>query len=148
VSGTSSSGGGPALAGAGGLRASLSGPRRLTKAEGILKRFLAARWRTKLQVAVDKSAGRATADGLALATRARSPDRACVRVKIDARAGLLPHGTFTLLGGTGAAARLYSTASFRFRVAGRGPALIVGTLRAGRGRARGLPRKCARLAPK
>jgi hypothetical protein len=65
-----------------------------------------------------------------------------VRLSIRLRGNALPTGKFTVVGGTGAGAKLRGEASFRFRVAGDGPATIVGNLRAGLGRPRGLPRGC------
>jgi hypothetical protein len=147
LTGRSGGGGKSVIAGSGRLRASLYGPRRLTRAERGLKRFLSATWRTSLHVTVHKHAGTAAVKGFALAVPARGRQRACVRLTISVRAGKLPRGTFKVVGGTASAARLHGTGAFRFKVAGKGPARIVGTLRAGQGRAHGLPRACARLQP-
>jgi hypothetical protein len=133
---------GTALTGAGSVRAFVSGPTRLTKAERLLKRFLSASWRTRLTVAVDKAARTATVGGLALATAPRHGGRACIRLSIDFRAGGLPTGKFSIVGGTGSGANLYGEASFRFQVRATGPAVVLGNLRAGLGRKHGLPRRC------
>jgi hypothetical protein len=92
---------------------------------------------------VDRAAGTATVHVVALAVPARGGDSACVRLTVKARAGAIPRGTFEVIGGTGAAARLRGRGTFRFRAVGKRPALVVGTLRAGRGRAQPLPRACA-----
>jgi hypothetical protein len=142
LSGKSSGSGGDTavVGGLGTLRASLSGPPKLSRPERVLKRFLAAKWRTRLALAVDRDAGRATVTGRILATPRRGRGRACARLSIDIRAGALPTGKFTIAGGTGAAARLYGEGAFRFRAAGKAPATILGILRAGQGK----PRPCSR----
>lgn len=135
------------LGGAGRARLRFGGPRRLTAAERTMRRFLRARWRTALKFATN-GAGRATVEGVVLAkpeARGRG-SRACARVALDLRAGRLPRGKLTILGGTGTAARLRGTASFRFRVDPSGRVTIVGGLRAGLGRPRALPRSCAALS--
>jgi PKD repeat protein len=133
---------GGAVSGSGRLRVSLGGPPRLTKAERLLKRFLSARWRTKLGVSVDTATGTATIAGLALATPRRGRDRACLRLRVDLRAGAIPRGTFEVTGGTGVGARLRGQGAFRVRATGTGPALTIGSLRTGQGRRQPLPRGC------
>jgi PKD repeat protein len=134
------------LGGAGRARAWLGGAGRLTRAERSMRRFLRSRWRTGVRFAT-RGAGRATVRGLVLAepsSRGRR-SRACARVALDLRAGRLPRGKLTILGGSGAAARLRGTATFRFRVDPSGHVSIVGNLRATLGRPRALPPSCKAL---
>jgi hypothetical protein len=130
--------------GRGRLRARLSTAPKLTRAERTFKRFLNARWQSRSRITFSRRDRRARLQGLALARRGR--DRACLRVNVDLRAGELPRGTFTVLGGTRTGAKLRGTGSFRFQVVRGKPAMILGHLRATRGRARGLPAGCRRLA--
>jgi hypothetical protein len=128
-----------ALTGLGSVRAALAGS-RVTKAERLMKRYLGASWRSRLSVSVNRSARSATVSGRALVTP-RKGGSACVEVTLTMRAGKVPTGRLTLLGGSGSGARLYGQAKFRFQVPARGPAVILGTLRAGLGKARPVP-KC------
>jgi hypothetical protein len=80
--------------------------------------------------------------GHALAIPRKGRGRACVRLSIRIRGGELPTGKFAVVGGTRDAAKLRGEAAFRFQVVGDRPATIIGNLRAGLGRARGLPRAC------
>jgi hypothetical protein len=126
------------------LRARIAGVPRLTSAERNFKRFLSARWRARPRLTFARRDRRARLSAVALASR--RGDRACLHVKVDLRAGELPRGTFEVLGGTGQGARLRGTGLFRFQAARGKPALILGHLRARRGRPRGLPAACRRLA--
>ena len=140
VAGKSGDVDGSKLTGIGSLRARLTGS-RLTKAERLMKRFLAANWRTKADVSVNRAAGSATVRGTALVTP-RTGGRACVRLSLTLRAGELPTGRFRILGGSGAAAKLHGDAEFRFQVRPGQQAGILGTLRASLGKARRLPARC------
>jgi PKD repeat protein len=135
------------LGGAGRARVRLGGSGGLTRAERSMRQFLRARWRTGLRFAT-RPGGRATVSGLVLAQPAAGGRRAraCAKVALDLRAGRLPHGKLTILGGTGDAARLRGTASFRFRADPAGPVAIVGELRAKLGTPRPLRRACRALS--
>ena len=83
--------------------------------------------------------------------RARSPPRgrkasACLRVRLAAGPGRVSTGRLTLLGGTGAGARLRGGATLRFRLEPSGSATVLGRVTARRGAARRLPARCRSLA--
>jgi hypothetical protein len=129
------------------LRAKLNGPRKLSAAERLLKGFLGADWRTRLDKAsVNRAVGQAKVTGYALATAPRRRGSVCVKLAITLHAKALPHGTFEVLGGSGSGAKLRASGSYRFKADPGKPATVLGTLRAASGRARGLPRACRALA--
>jgi hypothetical protein len=135
------------LGGLGRLRARLGGPSRLTRAERQMRRFLRSRWRTQLRFAARPALLGAGASGLVLAQSGdRRAPQVCARLTVELRAKALPRGRLTILGGTGGAARLRGTATFRVRVDPAGAVTAVGNLRAGSGRPRPLPSACRRLA--
>ncbi len=117
--------------------------RVLGDAPGGLARLLKAPWRTRVSFSVDRRR-RFRASGIALA-RARG-SAACLRLRLDGRPGRHPTGRLTLLGGRGSGARLRGTAELRFRIERDGSASVLGSLRVRTGKARPLPRACARLA--
>jgi hypothetical protein len=117
----------------------LSHPGKLSWAERTLRGFLKAALRPRL-----KTMG-TTSSGLALAT-GRKRARACLRVTYRIEPGKVPTGTLQVLGGTKAASRLRAKATFRFAGGPRGSALGLGIVKASRGKARPLPRACAKLA--
>ena len=135
------------LGGVGRARVWLGRTAPLTRAERSMRRLLRARWRTGLRFAT-RGGGRATVHGLVLAEPAARGrrSRACARVALDLRAGRLPRGKLTILGGSGAAASLRGTATFRFRVDPTGRVTIVGSVRARLGKPRALPRTCRALS--
>jgi hypothetical protein len=117
----------------------LSHPGKASWAERTLRSFIKSALRPRL-----KTRG-TTSSGLALAT-GRKRARACLRVSYRIESGKVPTGTLQVLGGTKAAARLRAKATFRFAGGPRGSALGLGTVRASRGKARPLPKACAKLA--
>ena len=71
---------------------------------------------------------------------------ACLRVRLAAGPGRVSTGRLTLLGGTGAGARLRGGATLRFRLEPSGSATVLGRVTARRGAARRLPARCRSLA--
>jgi hypothetical protein len=127
------------------LRATIGGTKKLSRAERALKLFLGSGWKV---VDLDRgranrAAGQAKVSALVLAKAPRRRGTVCIRLGVTVRARQLPEGTFKVLGGTGAGERLYATGRYRFKVEGSGPATVLGTLRAGVGKRRGLPRACS-----
>ncbi len=130
------------------LARALDPPGRTTPAERSLRRFLKARWRTRISFTLDRRSGRLSARGIALArTRRGRGASACLRVRLSGGPGRRSTGTLTLLGGTGSGARLRGRTRFRYRLEPSGSATVLGRLSARRGPARPLPRGCRRLAP-
>jgi hypothetical protein len=117
----------------------LSHPGKASWAERTLRSFLKSALRPRL-----KTKG-ATSSGLALAT-GRKRARVCLRVSYRIEQGKVPTGTLQVLGGTKGAARLRAKATFKFAGGPQGSALGLGTVRASRGKARPLPKACAKLA--
>jgi PKD repeat protein len=140
------------------LRAVLYEPAaRPSWAERTLQRFLRAPWRSRISAKRDRASGSVKARGVALA-RAKSGKRdgaaqgkrearVCLRLRVRLRPGALPSGRLSVIGGSGRAARLRGTASLRFAVQPDGTVRALGTLRAGRGAERPLPRACRSLGP-
>jgi hypothetical protein len=125
------------VVGRGSLRAHLlSPPGRPSAAERALARFVRSRWRTRVGFSLDPRTRRWSADALALA---RST---CLRIRLTTRPGQRPTGRITLLGG----GRLRGGGTVRFRLERDGSATVIGHLRVRLGKARPLPRACARLA--
>ena len=114
-------------------------PGKPSWAERTLRSFLKTSLRPKL-----KESG-STSTGLALAT-GRKKARLCLRVSFTVLPDKTPAGTLDVLGGTKAAARLRATAAFRFGGGRLGSAVGLGNVRTSRGKARPLPKACAKLA--
>ena len=112
-----------------------------------MRRFLAARWRTRMRVTRDRRNGRLAVRAIALANVGRR-SAVCIRISVLARPGGTPRGRLRTLGGSRAGSRLHGGASFRFRIERDGSATAVGRLRAQTGNQRPLPRGCRRLAPR
>jgi hypothetical protein len=111
-----------------------------------LRRFFDARWRLHVGSRFDARTKRLTATATALARPPRDPrNAACLRIKIDAVPGKVPSGRLKLLGGTGAAAGLKGSGSFKFRLDGDGAATALGPLSVREGKKRPLPRACRGL---
>jgi PKD repeat protein len=126
------------VVGRGTLRARVRGD-----APAGVARLLNAPWRTRVSFSVDRRR-RFRASGIALAQARGSA--ACLRLRLDGRPGRHPTGRLTLLGGRGSGARLRGTAELRFRIERDGSASVLGALRVRTGKARAIPRACARLA--
>lgn len=130
------------------LRARLLGtPKRRTRAERLLRRFLDASLRTRAEVALERRKQTLTARATALARLPRAKrNAACVRMRITVRPGRRPQGRLKILGGLGAGARLRGGASYQFRLERDGTGTVLGRMRARTGPAKPLPRACRRLA--
>ena len=122
-------------------------PGRATPAERALRRFLAARWRTRMRFTRDRRSGRLAVRAIALATVGRR-SAVCMRIRVVARPGATARGRLRTRGGSRAGSRLHGAASFRVRLERDGTATAVGRLRARTGPKRPLPRRCRRLVPR
>jgi hypothetical protein len=130
---------------AGKLRGSIVGPpgRPAPAVPKSLAGFLQSKWSGKLDLTALASGRRHDATALVLATpRRRSAGRVCVRVRLRAAPGKPGRGTFQVLGGTGASARLRAKGRFGFELRPKGKAVLAGTITSDKGRARSLPRAC------
>ena len=108
-----------------------------------LERLLKARWRARINLRLNRQSKRMSATATALARPRRgSGSAACLRIRVSVRPGAHPTARFTLLAGTGAAARLRATGSGRLRLERDGSATILGRLRTRTGGKRSLPRAC------
>lgn len=117
-----------------------------SSAERGSRRFLDASWDAHVRTAVDPATQELRVRGIALATgRGRHSPRICIRLRATAPAGAAASGRLRILGGTRGAARLRGGGRFRAAVDVGGRVEAVGRIRAGRGPARALPRRCARL---
>ena len=126
--------------GRGRLRARLADPAgRGSVAERRLRRFLRARWRTRVSFGHDRRTGRRTMRGIALA-RARG-ETICLRLRVTQRRDEHPTGRVSVLSG-----RLRGGASLRFRLNRNGSATMLGRVHARTGPKRPPPRSCQRLA--
>ena len=136
------------VAGGGRLLArALEVPGGSTPAERSLRRFLRARWSTRIGFRLDRRSRRLSARGTVLARPRRGRKAsACLRVRLAAGPGRVSTGRLTLLGGTGAGARLRGGATLRFRLEPSGSATVLGRVTARRGAARRLPARCRSLA--
>jgi PKD domain len=128
--------------GRGRLRARLPDPTgRGSVAERRLRRFLQARWRTRVNFGYDRRTGRRTVSGIALARARRGRGAtACLRLRITQRRGEHPTGRVTLLDGG-----VRGAASLRFRLNRNGSATVLGRVRARTRPKRPPPRRCQRL---
>ena len=136
------------LGAAGSLRGSIVGPpgRPAPAVPKALAGFLRSKWSGKLDLTALLNGRRHNATALVLATpRRRSAGRVCVRVRLRAIPGRLGRGSFQVLGGTGASARLRAKGSFGFELRPKGNAVLAGTMTSDKGRARPLPRGCRSL---
>ena len=129
--------------GRGRLRARLADPAgRGSVAERRVRRFLRARWRTRVSFGYDRRTGRRTVRGIALArTRRGRGAIACLRLHVTQRRDEHPTGRVSVLGG-----RLRGGASLRFRLDGNGSATVLGRVQVRTGPKQPLPRRCQRLA--
>jgi PKD domain len=128
------------------LARALDPPGRSTPAERSLRRFLNARWRTRISFTLDRRSRRLSARGVALARTPRGRrGSACLGVRLSGGPGRRSTGVLTLLGGTGTGARLRGRTRLRYRLEPSGSATVLGRLSARRGPARPLPRGCRRL---
>lgn len=121
---------------------------RRRKARALLVAVLKATWRGKLDGSIDTKTGARRADILALATLPRRrgqrrAGRACLRIAIRGATGRDATGTFTLLGGTGAAGRLALNGTFAYGTGRLGS--VAGTARVRTRAPRALPASCAAL---
>src|SRR5262249_51764483 len=105
-----------------------------------------ADYRATVDASFDAKTSHGTVSMLALATFRKLPrERACVRITIVDRPGRVRYGSFRVLGGTGAAARLGARGTFSYvpgpapatRVSGKATATLLPPRR--------LPRACAAL---
>jgi hypothetical protein len=112
---------------------------------GTLRRFRTARWVARIALAADVRRRAASLHGVALAVfPGAGSGRACVSVAM-ARHGDGPAlGRFSVLGGTGAAARLAGGGTFDYRIRGATPTLR-GRIAVRTGRPRPLPVACRRF---
>ena len=114
-------------------------------APAALAALLDARWTTRADLAGLLGARRQSVTATVLATPRRGRlGRACIKLRIVRRGRRRPTGSYKVVGGTGAAARLRARGRIRFQPRPRGRAAIGGTVRAATGPARPLPRKCGR----
>jgi hypothetical protein len=111
-----------------------------------LARFARARWTALLTIAAKGGAPVRTLHGLVLATfRGSGAGSACLAVSATRRGSALPSGSFRIVGGTGAAARMSGAGRFVYDLGPGGFGRLAGRLRATGGRGRPLPPACRRL---
>lgn len=112
---------------------------------GGLRPFRRARWVARVQIAADERTRRAGMRGLALATfPGRRSGKACLRIAMGRRGRGAVLGSFTIAGGTGAAARLRGRGTFSYRMRGTTPTLT-GRILTRTGSPRALPKACSSL---
>jgi hypothetical protein len=123
----------------------LADRRSRVKAPAALAALLDARWTTRADLAGLLGARRQSVTATVLATPRRGRlGRACIKLRLVRKGRRQPTGTYRIVGGTGAAARLHARGRIRFQPRARGRTAIGGTVRAKTGRVRSLPRGCGR----